>query len=520
MDETPQTRDVDALSRELESVRRSETRLRAILNALQDPMVSIDDHGTITAASESVERVFGYAPSELIGRNVNVIMTEPHRANHDGYLANYRRTGHTGIIGRTREFDVVRKDGRVITVALSVSRADPEDGQKAVFTGTFRDITELREAHRRLAESEQRFHAIFEHAFQFVGLLRPDGTLVEVNRAALEAIGASREDVVGRPFWRTRFWTHSPELAAQVEDAVKRAAAGEFVRFEARHVAPDGSIVEVDFSLQPVRDEDGRVVLLIPEGRDISQIKRAQRSETAMLRAFATIGESAALLAHEIKNPITAVHMALRAVADQLGEDNREILEDLVARMQRIERMMQRTLSLAKPIELKPALVPVEDLVGRTLGHLADDVARAGATVTTKLDARGVRIEVDPQLLEEVLANLVSNAVEAQQPTTGGRGAQVLVEARVLSDGGLLLAVEDDGPGITSSAAGQIFKPFYSTKRKGNGLGLAICKKIVEEHGGTIGVVARNPGARFEVRLPKARVRRSSSDAAPRSTPA
>lgn len=505
MNDSQSTRDPDALLRELEALRRSETRLRAILDGLQDPMVSIDDHGTITAASDSVRRVFDYAPAELIGRNVNVLMTEPHRSSHDGYLESYRRTGTTGIIGRTREFDVVRKDGRVITVALSVSRADPEDGQRAVFTGTFRDVTELKDAHRRLAESERRFHAIFDHAFQFVGLLSPDGTLLEVNLAALEAVGARREDMIGRPFWRTRFWSHSAELAAQVERAVAQAAAGEFVRFEARHVSPDGSIVEVDFSLQPVRDENGRVVLLIPEGRDISALKRAQRSETAMLRAFATIGESAALLAHEIKNPITAVHMALRAVADQLGEDNREILEDLVARMQRIERMMQRTLSLAKPIELKPATIGVAELCARALAQVRDDVERAGAQVVTKVDPPGVRFQVDPQLVEEVLVNLLSNAIEARAGADAPPGpAHVRMEARRQADGGLLLAVEDDGPGITSSAAGQIFKPFYSTKRKGNGLGLAICRKIVEEHGGTIGIVARNPGARFEIRLPKA----------------
>ena len=465
LDDTSLSHDRSALLRELETLKRSEARLRAILHNLQDPMVSIDDHGTITGASDSVERVFGYTPGELIGRNINLFMLEPHHSSHDGYLENYRRTGHTGIIGRTREFEVVRKDGRHIQVALSVSRADPDDGQSAVFTGTFRDITELKEAERKLADSERRFHAIFDHAFQFVGLLSPEGILVEINRAALEAIGAKREDVIGRPFWRTRFWKHSAELSAQVEQAVAQAARGEFVRFEACHQALDGSPIEIDFSLQPVRDENGRVVLIIPEGRDITGLKRAQRAETAMLRAFAAIGESAALLAHEIKNPITAVHMALAAVADQLGEQNSEILEDLVARMQRIERMMQRTLSLAKPIELKTSPIRVADLFARALEHVRDGIEGTGSSVVVREETGKARVVVDPQLIEEVLANLISNAIEAKE-----RAANVTLSAVRQSDGGVLLAVEDDGPGITSSAAGQIFKPFYSTKRKGNGL--------------------------------------------------
>lgn len=482
-------------------LQKSEARMGAVMTSLLDPMITIDVHGQILTVSDSVERVFGYAPAELVGKNVNVLMPEPHRSAHDGYLAHYRATQETAIIGRTREFEVVRKDGQRIWCGLSVSRADPRDGQEALFTGTFRDVTALKLATRALEESERRFHAIFDGAFQFIGLLSPEGLVLETNQTALDAIGGRREDFLGMHFAETPWWSHSAELQARIRAAIVEAAGGKFVRFEARTVGMDGALRDVDFSLKPVKDDAGRVVLLIPEGRDISDLKRAQRSEVAMLRAFAAIGESAALLAHEIKNPITAVHVALRAVASELGEDHRVILEDLVTRMQRIEQMMRRTLSFTKPLDLKLSPCTASELFCAVREHLQAEIARANGEVRFEVPSEDVRFICDRQLLRDVLANLVTNSLEAK-----GRDVRVVLQAAHGADGTVVLAVEDDGPGIPASLIDTLFRPFVTTKSRGNGLGLAICRKVVEEHGGTIQAErGRESGARFEIRIPPER---------------
>lgn len=494
-------RDVTEERRAEAVIQRSDARMSAVLASVLDPMITIDVYGTILSASDSVERDFGYPPAELIGQNVRLLMPEPHHSNHDGYLDRYRRTSETGIIGRTREFEVVRKDGSLFWCALSVSRADPSDGQDAIFTGTFRDISALKQATQALTESERRFHAIFDGAFQLIGLLSPTGEVLEMNQTALDMIGAHREDVVGIPFAETRWWSHSPEMQARVRSAVEAAQRGTFVRFEARSVAHDGALRDIDFSLKPVMDEAGSVVLLIPEGRDISELKRSQRAETAMLRAFAAIGESAALLAHEIKNPITAVHVALRAVATELGEDHRVILEDLVSRMQRIEQMMRRTLSFTKPLDLRRTQCSAAKLFAAVQAQLQDEIASTRAEIRVDLPAGDVELVCDRQLLHDVLANLVTNAVEAK-----GREAVVVLAASHGADGSVLLSVEDDGPGIPESMIDSLFRPFVTTKSKGNGLGLAICRKVVEEHGGVITAEhGRACGARFEIRLPPER---------------
>jgi PAS domain S-box-containing protein len=478
------------------SLAEHEERWRALLSSMLDPMVAIDAWGTIQAASDSVERVFGWRPDELIGQNVRVLMVEPHRSAHDAYLETYRRTGRTGIIGVTREFPVLRKDGERLTVELSVGRARPEGGRE-LFTGTFRDVTERRCAEESLRASEQRFHAIFDEAYQYLGLLSPDGTLLEANRTVLDATGTAREAVIGKPFWEARWWSYSSEIRERVREAVACAARGEFVRFEVEVRGRGNEVLTVDFSLKPVSDPQGRVVLLIPEGRDISEIKRVQRAETAMLRALATIGESAALLAHEIKNPITAVNVALRAVADQLGEDHRAVLEDLVVRMQRVEQMMRRTLTFARPLDLRRERIDALALLTDTVAHLADELASSGSTADVAADP-GIEFVADRGLLEEVLANLVRNAIEAK-----GDSARVALSA-VIAGGQVEISVADDGPGVPEAARATLFKPFTTTKRKGNGLGLAICRKIVEEHAGTIALDPNHTaGARFAIRLPR-----------------
>jgi two-component system, cell cycle sensor histidine kinase and response regulator CckA len=127
-----------------------------------------------------------------------------------------------------------------------------------------------------MRESERKFHAIFDQAYQFLGLLSIDGTLLATNQTALTFAGVEEADVIGKPFWETPWWAHSQELQESIRLAVQKASSGEFVRFEATHPAADGSLHYVDFSLKPVTDEAGGVALLIPEGRDITERKRAE----------------------------------------------------------------------------------------------------------------------------------------------------------------------------------------------------------------------------------------------------
>jgi diguanylate cyclase (GGDEF)-like protein/PAS domain S-box-containing protein len=137
-------------------------------------------------------------------------------------------------------------------------------------------IKELAMLRSRASDGEQKMRAIFDQTYQFIGLMTPDGVLIEANKTALDFIGNDASEVLGKLFWETPWWTHSPEMQEKLRLGVKTAAAGEFVRFEATHPAQNGSLRHIDFSIKPVKDQGGRVIYLIPEGRDITQRKEIE----------------------------------------------------------------------------------------------------------------------------------------------------------------------------------------------------------------------------------------------------
>ncbi|MCB9915643.1 MAG: PAS domain S-box protein [Planctomycetes bacterium] len=492
-------RDITPQKQYENALMESDARHRALLKGVHDPLITIDLNGLIQSASDSVEPVFGYRPDELVGRNIRVLLPEPYRSEHDGYLETYRATRVTNILGTTREFTVVHKSGEELPIELSVARVDIPGQAEPLFTGSFRDIRRRKAAEAALREREQRLRAIFDQEFQLVGLLDAAGTLLETNRASLSLVGCKREDVVGRFYPDTPWWQGSEASRQRLIEAIPRVLAGGFERFEVEHTDRSGVVHVIDFSLKPVFDADGNVTHMIPEGRDISELKRVQESEHQLLRALAEVGESAAVMAHEIKNPITAVNFALKAVADRLGEDSREVIEDLSDRMQHLERKLRGTLSFVRPLDLHPQRVETRELLGRVQALLKAEMTRA--QVTLELDARSpdLAFQADRARVEDVLVNLVRNASQAV-----GAGGRVVVSCRPAEPGQVELVVDDDGPGIPEDKRAHLFKPFVTTRSEGTGLGLAICRRIVEAHGGRV-AIQDGPlgGARFVVRLPR-----------------
>lgn len=149
-------------------------------------------------------------------------------------------------------------------------------GQKLGAVVAMRDITAYKAAESALRDSERRFRALFNQTFQFIGLLHPDGTLLEANQTALDFGQITAEDVLGKPFWQAPWWRHSVAAQNQLQRAIQQAAQGEFIRYEVDVAGADATIATIDFSIKPIVDETGHIILLIPEGRDITARKHAE----------------------------------------------------------------------------------------------------------------------------------------------------------------------------------------------------------------------------------------------------
>lgn len=225
---------------------------------------------------------------------------------------------------------------------------------------------------------------------------------------------------------------------------------------------------------------------------------QARQLEMQVLKNLAALGESASVLSHEIRTPITSLRHALRAVGDKLGIEDRVLIEEFVGNLNRIERMLGQTLSFAKPLALQRQEVGVAELLQQVLLEVGHLPVFADMSTEVQLEP-GLRLRVDPQLFGEVLTNLLRNAAEA-----GSGKGHVTVRAGSV-EATAWLEVGDDGPGVPANLREEIFKPFRSSKDYGTGIGLAFCRKVVESHGGTIGLVQRpGDGACFRVELPNA----------------
>ena len=180
------------------------------------------------------------------------------------------------------EYRFVSRNGKIIWVRDNARIGLAIDGKTKVLRGSAFDISDRK-------ETELKFKAIFNNTFQFVGLLSLDGILLEANQTALDFGGITRDEVIGKPFWETHWFSYSEDIQNVLQQSTREAAQGEFIRYEVDVMGAGGTTVTIDFSIRPLKDESGEVILLIPEGRDISDLKAIEqnlrKSEARLIEA-------------------------------------------------------------------------------------------------------------------------------------------------------------------------------------------------------------------------------------------
>ncbi|MGG6297805.1 PAS domain S-box protein [Leptolyngbya sp. AN02str] len=270
-----------------------DTHFRQIAEAIAEVVfIKTADNREILYVSPAYERIWGQSCDRLY-QQPQAWLDSVHPEDRAS-TAEFQQSNVTEP--RQAEFRIIRPDGSIRWVAEWVAPVFNDVGQVQYLASTVRDISDRKfiEAKRLAAEtslrqSEQRFRAIFNTMFQFMGLLTPSGLLLDINQAALDFGALAQHEVVHKLLWKIRWWSLSTETQAQLKVAVARAAAGEFVRYEVDILGAGDRVVTLDFSLKPLRDDQGKVWLLILEGRDISNRKHIEAALQESEARFQTL---------------------------------------------------------------------------------------------------------------------------------------------------------------------------------------------------------------------------------------
>ena len=483
--------------------------LEAALQTTVGAVIIIDDKGLMRTVNPSTERLFGYPQAELIGENVSMLMPEPFRSRHDGYIRHHLETGERKIIGIGRQVMGRRKSGTIFPIHLSVS-AFESDGRR-YFTGIVIDLSDQQSSTDGLRE-QALFQAIFNHLPDAVLVADADGKILLCNPAVARVFGYAPEELIGQS---TAVLYDAPDEHARMQVAEKRLREQPMLEpLTVRYRRKSGESFPAETVASVLRDQNGQFAGLISLNRDISKqvvqdeaLRKSQRMEA--------IGQLTGGIAHDFNNLLTIItgnHELLEMELE--NEEQRDLLTRANNAALMGARLTNRLLTFARRRRLDPVILNLNEqvlgmaeLLRRTLGE--------PIALGTLLAPRLWSVRADPSEVENAVLNLAINSRDAM-PAGGKLVIEtkngVLDERDVASEVGVQpgeyvrLSVSDTGVGMSRDVLARVFEPFFTTKGlgKGTGLGLSVIYGFVKQSDGHVTVYSElNRGTTVNLYLPR-----------------
>ena len=416
----------------------------------------------------------------------------------------------------TREFQHT-VDGKRITAQNTIFPVKDAEGRIVRIGGISIDMTDLNLARGQRDEAQFLVQSIFDNAPVELYLRELDGRYITMNKWGASYFGAQPQDMVGQYVWS---YDSEDEVEVARQAQMTLMQTGKPVTREFRYTV-DGKTISAQNTIFPVRDLNGNIARIGGISIDMTDLNHArdqlQRAQDNLHQSekLAALGQLLAGVAHELNNPLAVVLGRASILQEKLRDTPHAApLQKLREAADRCARIVKTFLAMARQTGPRRAMVEVNELVESALEMTTYGLRKSNVTYSKSLLPAPLFIEVDQDQLIQVLTNLILNAQHALEERPADRHVDI---AASLSDDGqwLSLSVADNGPGVPAAIAPRIFDPFFTTKSvgQGTGLGLSVCRSMVEAHGGTLKLeTTPGGGATFRVALP-AHMSRATSGA-------
>ena len=482
-------------------------------------MVMVNELGAIAMVNAQTERDFGYHRSEMLGQPIEMLLPARFIDRHPGLRNGFLKNPQPRRMGAGRDLFARRKDGSEFPVEIGLNPIETAAG--VLVLSAIVDITWRKADEEALRESEHRARAlaaIVKSSQDAIIGSDLDGLVTSWNRSAERIFGYPEREMIGHSVFRIS----APGYEAEMRGILHRVREGERIdHYETLRRRADGSIVNISLTVSPIYDVSGRLVGASKVARDVTPATRSERalkesqmrlqelqSELLHVSRLSAMGEMASALAHEVNQPLAAISNYMKGSRRLLAGIRDPVAPKIVEAMDKASEQAIRAGQIIRRLR---------DFVARgesekrpeSLEKLIEDALALGLLAQRERNITVVRdvasdafVLADRVQIQQVLVNLVRNAAEAMAES---ERRELSVRARDAPDGMVEIAVSDTGKGLPEGVREHLFRPFFTTKESGMGVGLSISRSIVEAHGGHLFAEPNaSGGATFRFTLPSA----------------
>jgi PAS domain S-box-containing protein len=508
------SRDITERMQAEEALRESEDRLRRITDSMLDVMVETDLQGICKYASPSCKRIMGYDPKDLVGKSLFDFV---HPEDLAAVTATIQRAVSTGRLWTGGRFECRYRhaDGHYVWLENLANIVRDHKGQMRGSVIGARDITErkimeeklkhysnhleqlVEERTMELATSERKYRLLVDNMADVVFTIDLEGNYTFCTPQAEKMTGYTTQQLLSMNMRELIAPEDLPRVLKSLEARARSSKELPPIRFDI--VEANGARLPIE--VKTSRQLDGnKLVGVHGVARDISERKRMEE-QLLQSERLASIGGAAAMVGHDLRNPLQStantLYLARKLLSTRKAKDKMEaveLLEKLDDQIYYMDKIVSDLQDYARPVRAELIETNLGDLIREAISA-ARIPGSVQCSVMIKEDLSNT--VTNPTLLKRVLTNLIVNAVQAM-PT----GGNLTITAGKIQDS-TVLTVQDTGTGIPAENLEKIFNPFFTTKAQGQGLGLAVCKRLVEAQGGTITVKSKvGEGSSFKITIP------------------